>query len=79
MIPRLSDEELIKIAKEALQANAIAMLELSKQRVALEEIVALKGFFSSDLIPYAPRIQQAAMYGAVVYTMAVGETPMMCS
>ena len=65
--------------KEALEANSLAMKELEKQRTALMELRDDKAFFRSDLIPYAPRIQQAVMYGAVVYTMAVGETPMMCS
>ena len=72
-------EELVKFAEEALQANAIAMLELIKQREALKEIIADEGFFSSDLIPYAPRMQQAATYGAIVYTFAVGESPSMSS
>lgn len=79
MLPKLSDDELRVYAKEALQANAIAMNELEKQRTALLEIGAGCAFYSSDLIPYAPRMQQVAVFGAVVYTLAVGESPMMSS
>lgn len=75
----MPDLKLIDVAKEALEANSLAMNELVKQRIALEEVIADKGLFASDLIPYAPRIQQAATFGAIVYTMIDGETPIMTS
>lgn len=55
-----------QLIEKALKANALAQKELEKQAAALQSMLNLQPHWADDLVPYAPRIQQALTFGAIV-------------